>query len=90
VSPSPQRVTLEAKTHAGKNKLAKTAALSFKWDGFWTVLEERDTVVFSPRPGPWLLLSPNREHGGMAAQLSRWVHATEDADFVVHSTTGDE
>lgn len=80
-----RQVTLEAKTHAGKNKLAKTADASLKWDGNWNVTEERERVLFSPKPGPWLLLTPAKEDGIIAERLSRWVHATCDDHFIVRS-----
>jgi hypothetical protein len=80
-----RQVVLEAKTHAGKNKLAKTADASIKWDGNWNVAEERSRVLFSSKPGPWFLLTPAKEDGIIAVRLSRWVHATDDANFTVRS-----
>lgn len=47
----------------------------------WSVLEERETVGFSPRPGPWLHVSPQGVHD--AAKHSRWVSLTDDPNFVV-------
>lgn len=80
-----RQVTLEAKTHAGKNKLAKTVEISLEWNGNWNVTGERDRVLFSDKSGPWLYLTPDRQDGTVAERLGRWVHATDDANFIVRS-----
>ena len=48
----------------------------------WTVLAETDHVLFAPSShGPWLFLAPLGL--GQNDKASRWVRASNDADFTV-------
>jgi len=68
-------VRLEARSKKGKERIARDGA-----DG-WTVEQVAPRVQFSSEPGPWLLIG----NGNPGA--SRWVHATNDANFAVHLNT---
>lgn len=48
----------------------------------WTVFAETDVVLFAPnKQGPWLFVSPRGQT--QEAKASRWIRATDDADFIV-------
>lgn len=65
-------VKLTAKTLKGKNRLREAGDPEH-----WTVLKQQAMVGFSQHEGPWLFVKPQNEFH------SRWVHLTDDHDFVV-------
>ena len=69
-----ESITLEGKSGLGKNRVRELGSS-------WRVLRVEQKVHFSTRPGPWLSVEPvGRED---AARFRRWVHETDDANFVV-------
>ena len=63
---------LAAKSKKGKERL--------KRDGDeWIVIRTADTVLFSPKKGPWLFIIPPN----MDQHASRWIHATDDENFQI-------
>jgi hypothetical protein len=77
-------VTLVAKTLKGKNKLQEVSK-HFGWDKntpvIWKELESKEVVIFSDEKGPWLRLIPAADED--VFKFTRWVHLTNDKDFVV-------
>jgi hypothetical protein len=74
---------LAEKSLKGKSRLREAAICLPSWDGTWICTEERDNVPFSGCvKGPWLFVRPN-VNDSRADSFSRWVHATDDADFAV-------
>lgn len=58
--------------------------------GRWECLDQRDTVLFSDKRGPWLLLVPLGENRvattvqeAREESASRWVHSLFDENFKV-------
>jgi hypothetical protein len=57
----------------------------------WEVRQRWQTVLFSGKPGPWLLVQPLTEDRAPAADMraariesaSRWVHEFNDDEFKV-------
>ena len=47
----------------------------------WRAIGKRDTVLFSEKCGPWLLIVPAGHSPDDAA--ARWIHALSDDDFKV-------
>lgn len=48
----------------------------------WTVLAETEFVLFSPnKKGPWLFVCPVGKDQN--DKSSRWIKATDDADFII-------
>jgi hypothetical protein len=68
-------VKLIGKTNKGKNRINEAGRPTK-----WTVVEERQSIVFSDKPGPWLHVFPYTQQG---AKDSRWVHISDDVDFEV-------
>ncbi len=70
-----KNIKLRGKTQKGKNRIRENGE-------FWTVLAATDHVLFSPdKKGPWVFIAPmGRKQDDKAA---RWVHTTDDVDFVV-------
>ena len=66
---------LKGKTNKGKNKINEAGK-----PGRWVLIEQRDSVGFSDREGPWLHVYPDNNEN---VSKSRWVHATDDRDFTV-------
>ena len=66
---------LLGKTGKGKNKINEAGKPEH-----WIVMEQRDSVGFSDREGPWLHIYPDNNSG---TANSRWVHASDDRDFTV-------
>jgi hypothetical protein len=76
-------LTLQATTRKGKNVLARARTKNAAWGGLWRVLSEADRVHFAAgKRGPWYLVQPVFADIG-ARDLCRWVHATQDDDFIV-------
>lgn len=59
----------------GKNKIREAGSPIH-----WTVLEEKETVGFSEKGGPWLHVAPDVPNG---KDHSRWVRKEGDSDFLV-------
>ena len=77
-------VTLTPKTQRGKNKIREAKAALPEWDGeTWHVIERRAGILFAPHAhGLWQLAVPNVAKDLVRERLSRWIHTTDDADFV--------
>lgn len=45
----------------------------------WVVVEIKDTVVFNPEPGPWLLVEPELGQ----RQAMRWINPQNDPHFKI-------
>jgi len=67
-------ITLRAKTRKGKNILANHGTI-------WTVEHNENTVIFTDKIGPWLLLTAGTDW--------RWVHETDDENFEVEGLRAD-
>lgn len=65
-------VKLSAKTLKGKNRLAEAGSPEH-----WTVLKQQAMVGFSDREGPWLFVGCGNNF------YDRWVHLTDDDNFIV-------
>ena len=75
-------LTLEAKSHKGKNRLAEAQSRLPKWDGkTWRVLQEKMDVLFDRRQGPWAHVTPDTDEN--TDWCSRWVNLREDDNFTV-------
>lgn len=75
-------LTLEAKSHKGKNRLAEAVRRLPNWDGkTWRVVQEKKRVSFSSDPGPWAHVTPNTEEN--TDWCSRWVNLRDDDNFTV-------
>ncbi len=75
-------LTLEAKSHKGKNRLAEAQRRLPKWDGkTWRVLQEKANVLFDSRQGPWAHVTPDTDEN--TDWCSRWVNLREDDNFTV-------
>lgn len=61
------------------NNKAKNKINEAKHPHHWIVLDEKEQVAFSERPGPWLHIMPDTNDGSK----SRWVHQHQDKDFIV-------
>ena len=59
-----QEIEIEGISLKGKNRVREQGST-------FSILEIKDRVLFSDKPGPWLQLK------------HRWVHTTEDKDFGV-------
>jgi hypothetical protein len=82
VSLKPTCVTLTPKTQKGKNAIHNTRQGCKGWDGTtWWVTQWKDRVLFSDKPGPWLMIEPAINVGSMA--WSRWVHKDTDDNVTV-------
>ena len=70
----PQYVKLIGKTGKAKNKINEAGR-----PNAWAIIEVRDTVAFSDKPGPWYHVRPGNNND----DKSRWVNAKDDRDFIV-------
>jgi hypothetical protein len=52
----------------------------------WDVLQTRMELPMTKQPGPWHLVTPNAAAGNVRDDLSRWVHTSNDQDFLVELT----
>lgn len=78
-----QMVLIAAKTHYGKNALAKTRQGLPGWDGkTWQIEDEREYIGAKPGAGPWMFVEPVTADAN-ADWFSRWVHKTDDDNFIV-------
>lgn len=59
----------------GKNRVREHGSV-------WVVHAEVEQVLFNPEPGPWIFISPFGKE--FQDKSSRWVHATNDHDFIVN------
>lgn len=72
-----KRIQLQGISQKGKNRIREHGVL-------WHVLAETDVILFSPtKKGPWLFIAPLGKN--MEDKSSRWVHATDDSDFLVNA-----
>lgn len=77
-------VSLRPITRNGANKVATAKRRLSDWDGeSWRVKQERQSVNFSDRAGPWALVEPMTEQD--TGWLNRWVSLSDDADFQVQA-----
>lgn len=66
-----EKISLSGKTLKGKNRIREHGS-------DWTVVQVVDKVAFSPKLGPWLMVTAEDGHG-------RWVNSMDDTDFIVWS-----
>ena len=81
-----QTMTLKPKTLRAKSKIREAANRTLNWDmRTWDVLQTRMKLATGIKNGPWYLVAPSVTFMGASKQddLSRWVHATEDEDFLI-------
>jgi len=71
------RILLNGKTRKGKNKIHEADS-----PVSWIILDQRESVSFSPKSGPWIFIRPNNDIQGK----ERWVALTNDRDFDVTLT----
>lgn len=64
-------ILLQGKSLKGKNRIQELGVL-------WEVVCEKQFVLFSVKPSPWLLLLPL-----LNQEKPRWIHKTEDIDFEI-------
>ena len=75
-------LTLEAKSHKGKNRIAEARKRLPEWDGkTWRVIMEKKRVLFRSDPGPWALVAPDTRED--TDWCSRWVNLRDDDNFTV-------
>jgi len=75
-----KEIKLQGISQKGKNRVREHGS-------DWHVLAETSTVLFSPnKAGPWLFVAPIGK--GQDDKASRWVHATNDSDFIVVGPRG--
>ena len=70
---------LIGKSLHGKNRVRE--ALTKISKNTWEILEEKDKVLFSSEPGPWVKIRPVDVDSQIADSLVRWVHLINDDDF---------
>lgn len=68
-------VKLTGKTMKGKNRVREHGPL-------WVVHVITEKVLFNSEPGPWMFISPVGTE--FQDKSSRWVHETNDTDFIVN------
>ena len=70
-----KQIKLKGISQKGKNRTREQG-------NDWTVWAETDRVLFAPsKIGPWLFISPTGK--SQDDKACRWVHLTQDPDFVV-------
>ena len=65
---------LKGLTQKGKNRIRELGSE-------WTLVKEKESVLFSQVTGPWWLIIPLSGD----ETKSRWIHSTKDKDFEVVS-----
>ena len=70
---------LVGKTLHGKNRVRE--ALTKMCGNTWEIVEQKDKVLFSPEPGPWVKIRPTDIDPQIADTLVRWIHLEDDKDF---------
>ena len=79
-----ETLTLKPKTARAKNKIREAFSHSPVWDLLtWDVLQTRLRLPMTAQEGPWYLVTPTAARGTQRDDLSRWVHTSEDQDFLV-------
>lgn len=63
-------ILLNGLTQKGKNRIRENGEE-------WTVVEIRQSVLFTSEPGPWILIESNK------TKHIRWIHSTHDKDFSI-------
>ena len=84
-----QTLTLKPKTLRAKSKIREAAARTLNWDmRTWDVLQTRMKLAYGIKEGPWHLVAPSVTLMGKekCGELSRWVHSSDDQDFMVELT----
>ena len=86
-----QTLTLKPKTLRAKSKIREAAGRALNWDlATWDVLQTRMELPMTAKSGPWHLVTPNAAVGTVRDDLSRWVHTSDDQDFLVELTACNE
>ena len=80
-----ETITLKPKTLRAKSKIREAVSRTLNWDmRTWDVLQTRMKLAAGIKEGPWHLVTPRAALGiTNRDDLSRWVHASDDADFLV-------
>jgi hypothetical protein len=82
-----QTLTLKPKTLRGKSKIREAIHRTLNWDlATWDVLQTRMALPMTNKEGPWHLVTPEAAVGTTRDDLSRWVHTSDDQDFLVELT----
>lgn len=77
-----QLVTIEAKSHKGKNKIAQALRRLPNWNGkTWRLKRKETRVLFDSDPGPWGFVEPDTDEN--TDWCSRWVNLRDDKNFTV-------
>ena len=88
-----QTLKLKPKTQRAKSKVREAVGRTLNWDmKTWDVLQTRMRLPMTDQAGPWHLVAPSVAMMGRAKRddLSRWVHSSQDQDFVVELTACSE
>ena len=79
-----ETLTLKPKTLRAKSKIREAVSRTLDWDmRTWDVLQTRMKLATGIKEGPWHLVTPTAALGTKRDDLSRWVHTSEDQDFLV-------
>ena len=82
-----QTLTLKPKTLRAKSKIREATNRTLNWDmRTWDVLQTRMQLAAGIKDGPWHLVVPAAARGTQRDDLSRWVHTSDDQDFLVELT----
>lgn len=84
-----QTLILKPKTLKAKSKIREAVSRTLNWDmKTWDVLQTRMRLPMTKKDGPWHLVAPSVALMGAAKRddLSRWVHTSDDPDFLVELT----
>ena len=82
-------LTLKAKSHKGKNRLAEAQRRLPKWGGkTWRVVQKKMNVLFDSRQGPWAHVIPDTDEN--TDWCSRWVNLRDDDNFTVTANVESE
>jgi len=68
---------LKGKTRTGKSRIHEVGSE-------WSEIKRMDSVLFSDKPGPWILVTPTKPQANKPEDWNwRWIHATKDPDFEI-------
>ena len=82
-----QTLKLKPKTLRAKSKIREAVGRTLNWDmETWDVLQTRMELPMTAKSGPWHLVTPIAAKATTRDDLSRWVHTSDDQDFVVELT----
>ena len=77
-----QLVTIEAKSHKGKNTIAQALRRLPNWNGkTWRLKRKETRVLFDSDSGPWGFVEPDTDEN--TDWCSRWVNLRDDKNFTV-------